>query len=650
MYILKFLLLIWVWLEIGAKDNTTVPKNGVILRDDGKLQLIEGILVAVSEVNIIGYVEKNSIGLYQQTRRILEVAKNKKGHFRDNQWRKIERKVEGCSFLFKKLFNHLEPEFLLTNLNISSYALLERNFRQYLNKNDTTETRTRPGLETNLIDDKLRNKRIKRSWIGLGGKILNTVFGTATEDQISALNESLGNVRESLYNIDVRSEHLEGIVSHNINHIKEMITWLQEEERAIVNIRLFAMISDALNEVRYVVQNLVTLAIEAETRHSLLQKGLVPPMLSMTQIKRLIAEGRRTFENLDFPLTNDEDERHKHLKSLSFMTARPTNDPNKFLICVPFVDPKKVYTVKQLSIFPTLQKEQHLVVPEVYKYVAVSGKNFIRFRNMNSCRQFGSLRLCSNTVVKEINTSNCDMGIILDDKSVIANTCKYYEIQLTKGYYALALGKIWYVYFRDDTFATLSCPGKREGKTLKLKGLIKLESPCTITTDEVSLGTVQMIAGGTVDEPVEMIPLMPIDVNIETEIKPKKDLFDKLNNELMSLEHIHVKVPLHKTGWTTRFPIASSSITLSLMVLFFVAAVIFVCLRTKFAELRWNSGLRRTNTIVMHDMKMKHTDAHPTPQNTNEPGADEEEDYEPIYTACVGRRDGGREININVHH
>lgn len=631
-------------LIIGVKS--TPPENGAIIEEVGTLQLVEGVLMAKSDLNIQSYLEANTVASYVHMKAVLDTIKANRQGLSSAQLATLERKVVTNSFVFRQLLTHLDESFTTNKLNASNYDELEETWRNYVYQalhgsdapkvaegcvcpfpeceapcykdrkaqeeattEETSAWKRNPCWDEGDCDgmDIVRAfhenegiSRQKRGWFNLGGLGLKVIFGLATEADVKATNESLKQVRMSTHALEIKSHHLAGMVEHALKYIRSAFEKIEGNWNHVEALRNYVLMSQMLDEIMSISRHLLTLAVEAETRISLLKKGLVPPMLTSEQLVSLIMEGRRQFMNLDFPLAEMNHIKKNHTKYMGLLKALPTEDPHIYLICVPFVDQEKKYNVSKLTPFPTRNLEGKIVIPELNAMMAVGKTDFIELDDLSNCEKLDNMHLCDNSVIKSKNFTTCENALMLKDSDKITQLCRYYEIELPKGYYGVSLANQWFIYFVENVYATLTCPGDREGKIIHLEGLLKLEAPCILKTPSYTFGTVQTVLVNMKKKPVVKIPMMEVNITTEKQKSPSTKILAHIDQDLIKVKELKKVTKLQDTDWSVKLPVGASTSSLIIIILCIIAAVILIILiKTNPHRLPWQQTNSQLADLTM---------------------------------------------------
>ena len=654
---LKILIVATLIVALHALDP---PSHGAVIEEVGNLRLVEGVLLAKSDLNIQRYLEENTVQAYEQMKRILDIIRVNRQGVSSVQLATLERKVVTNSFLFRQLLDHLDGSFIQRRMNVSDYQSLEEKWRNYVYDAihgskapekvegcecpfpeceapcwrdrevvEEEETTTEESSEGSVYEDcnvqvgeqtpygvitaarrleicRAREtafgrpgalRRVKRAWFDLGGLVLNKIFGVATEGELKATNETLKAVHISTHQLEVKSNHLASMIEHALSYIKVAFTKIEGNRNHIASLQNYVVISQLIDEVTGITRHLLTIAVEVDTRIALLKKGMVPPMLTVDQILSLIHEGKSQFMKLDFPFPEEDMIRQNHTKYTALLKALPTEDPHVFLIVVPFVDNTATYNVTKLTPFPTRSVDDKLVIPELVPYLARGKGDFLEMQNLDGCETIDNLTLCSNLLLKSSNFSTCENALVERNDEDIKEQCNFYEVELKKGYYAVSFAKAWYIYFKKTVFATLTCPGTREGRIIRIKGLTRLDAPCVLKTPGVTFGTVQTVIFDVKKEPAVEIPFMKINVSTETEKKPGKQILDQVDQDLVELKHLEKKTSLMDTDWTVKVPVGTSTSSLIIMII----CVWFIIMATVAAKYQPRLLPWRRNRMELED-------------------------------------------------
>lgn len=598
-------LLMFSWSLI---HSTPPPSDGAIVQKEGELQFVEGLLLAHTTLSIQEYLETNTALIQNQMEMIMPVIERTRESLTDAHLATLRRGLHNNVFMYRQLLSHLNRMFMYRRLNITdpddyvnSWITRIASVIDSRNqctcplpgclppcpRNSTPMTTRSPhsyksaGQVTTTQKGK---NRPKRGWIDLGGVILNTVLGTATEEQIRQVNTSVSHVKLATYRLEIKTNHLIELVGKSLGYISEVVKTLQDTSNQLDELSRYIILHQLITEISTVIKHLVSVSLETETRIALLRKGIMPPILTEEHVLSLIREGMRRFPDLVFPLSPHQVLKSNSSEYTNILKSFPTADPHVFVVGVPFVSRTNVYDLYKFTPFPVKNAMNQLVMPTLNNYIAKSATDFVELQTLSNCDHVNSVYLCDNLTARRTNMTTCENSILANDLPRLNATCNYYQVELDRGYYAAPIGKSWYVYFEKQTHGTVVCPGSRINKVIELQGLIRLEPPCSLQTSQITFTTVETAAVNLTQVPTVKIPLTPLDVIPVQVSSPDQSILTNINNDLAQLKMIEKKATIQDADWSIQMPIIFSASGLAFVLLILIAFIIgFLCHRHKHA-------------------------------------------------------------------
>ena len=209
-----------------------------------------------------------------------------------------------------------------------------------------------------LVHPKFRRNRSKRGLVDVGGSILSAVFGVSTEQELSEVKsefeQNIGNVEKSTKLI--QTKQAEARMADALSHIKSATESLMSVQVRESRLETFTQMSIILEHLETVVLHLDDLIRETCTHQTLLQRGIVPQLISANQLLTLIEEGKDTFRSHNFTLDLQGLNNRNISSYLNLLHAEPSTNISNFHIFIPFVNTEADYSLFQLTKFPFLAK------------------------------------------------------------------------------------------------------------------------------------------------------------------------------------------------------------------------------------------------------------------------------------------------------
>ena len=485
----------------GQFWNTSIsdshPTLGALISPKGKVKFVSSVLHVHMHLQVDSYVETQLKEVYIHTENILQLIKVGGIYLSAHQKAAVEALIKSISYAFGDVLDFLPEKFVRTHLNFVSVDQLEREWRQLcfdainrinvenrerhvvgpIPKNeisvDTTtisSMRPKPTVQNDqawgnytsvtLVHPKFRRNRSKRGLVDVGGSILSAVFGVSTEKELSEVKsefeQNIGNVVRSTKLIQIQTKQAEARMTDALNHIKSATESLMSVQERESRLETFTQMSIILEHLETVVIHLNDLIRETSTHRTLLQRGIVPQLISANQLRTLIEEGKDIFMSHSFPLDLQGLNNRNISSYLNLLHAEPSTNTSTFHIFVPFVNSEADYSLFQLTKFPFLAKTidggQNNTVLEVGidlpSYVALGMGDHVEIDGINKCTQIGNSNAILLCALKQPVVANhvrsCAISILLNKTQEALNSCRYQQLNLDSGYFVEYISGRWY--------------------------------------------------------------------------------------------------------------------------------------------------------------------------------------------------------------
>ena len=407
-----------------------------------------------------------------------------------------------------------------------------------------------------LVHPKFRRNRSKRGLVDVGGSILSAVFGVSTEKELSEVKsefeQNIGNVVRSTKLIQIQTKQAEPRMTDALSHIKSATESLMSVQVRESRLETFTQMSIILEHLETVVIHLNDLIRETSTHRTLLQRGIVPQLISANQLRTLIEEGKDIFRSHSFPLDLQGLNNRNISSYLNLLHAEPSTNTSTFNIFIPFVNSEADYSLFQLTKFPFLAKTidggQNNTVLEVGidlpSYVALGKRDHVVIDGINKCTQIGNSNAILLCALKQPVVANhvrsCAISILLNKTQEALNSCRYQQLNLDSGYFVEYISGRWYLLFSKAQVATISCPRAAKYSSKQLKhylGTLVIRPPCTLTTPSFSLPTIETKQIFLQQNPVTILPINDVVFNISNHTFPENDMV-AVQNDIDFLHNI----------------------------------------------------------------------------------------------------------------
>ena len=571
----------------GQFWNTSVsdshPALGALISPKGKVNFVSSVLHVYIHLQVDSYVETQLKEVYILTEHILQLIKIGGIYLSAPQKAAVEALIKSISYAFGDVLDFLPEKFVRTHLNFVSVDQLESEWRQLcfdainrinignrerhvvgpiprseISVDTTTSSNMEPkskiqndqawGNYTSVTPVHPKFRRFRRGLVDVGGSILSAVFGVSTEKELSEVKsefeQNIGNVVKSTKLIQIQTKQAEARMTDALSHIKSATESLMSVQVRENRLETFTQMSIILEHLETVVIHLNDLIRETSTHRTLLQRGYVPQLISASQLRTLIEEGKDIFRSHDFPLDLDWLNNRNISSYLNLLHAEPTTNTSTFHIFIPFVNSQADYSLFQLTKFPFLAKTidggNNNTVLEVGvslpAYMALGKGDHVEIDNIDKCTQIGNSNaiLCAlKRPVIANHVRSYAISILLNNNQEALNACRYQQLKLDSGYFVEYISGRWYLLFSKAQVATISCPRASKYTSKQLKhymGTLVIKPPCTLTTPSFSLPTIETKQVFLKQSPVTILPIQDVVFNISNHTFPENDMIAVQND------------------------------------------------------------------------------------------------------------------------
>ena len=556
------------------------PQLGSLVTLKGDLEFITGVYIVNVNIRAETYIEEQAANTYDKMLDILHILEHGGIRMSYTQLKTMEQKIVDVSYTFAELFTHMTSGYLQKNFNVSSIEELEKDWRALVYRSISKVTITKmsnsivPSLESrvdrNIIDrnitvsgkdtgnkkidhPKFRNKkRVTRGLIDLGGSLLHSLFGVAQDSDIENLKEKedakLNRIINATRTIEIVAEKNEEKVSQALTHIKGAIERLQPIAERENRLETFLQLESILEHLSNVAHYLLSLGREVETRVTLLQEGLVPPIINSEDLKQLLNEGLRKFPNLKFPYEIENLKNSNLGMYLKLIHAESTSRPYMFILSIPYIAKSDTFKLFSLDKFPVKTRSDNvtnnvMIVEELPNYIAKNNYTYVLMEDTNNCIPLvGENKvLCSlNNPKVSLEVETCALAMVKNSTMMAKKQCEYVKSNFTTGYFAINKENSWYIFFIKPVIGTINCPDSSIYKNRPLKnfvGSIIISPPCSLTSTTFSLPTVNTAMGTRHYDPIRTLPHEHLYIDNETDIEPNGNL-RALSGDIETLKNL----------------------------------------------------------------------------------------------------------------
>ena len=586
-----------VILELENVTNTkvTMPRLGGLITPQGDVNFITAIIAVDLKLQVDEYAQTQMKEIYDHTEHLLQFFKVGQLYMSPPQKAAIDALVKSISYTFGEILNLMPSDFVQDTLHFASVAQLESDWRQLafeamqsinigtrekhvaphvlhhtpgeITVSTTTTTPTRvqndmgignvsrhPKLKANRLPQVIGYKRAKRGLLDVGGTLLSAVFGVSTESELrDARKELQGEIKEVAHIsevIQIQAHKAEARMSDALSHIKSATESLLSVRLRENRLESFVQCSIILEHLEAVTLHLYDLMKETSTQKTLLQRGIVPQILTADQLKEIILKGLDIFRSYSFPLNLNDLNNRNISQFLSLLHSETSERQGYFHIFVPFIDNNRRYSLMKITPFPFIantkkqskNKTVLVVGVDLPKYIAMGKEDHVEIHSLEKCTPTvnASRVLCAQ---KEPSISNsvrkCSIDIIRNDTNKALEDCKYKQMNLTSGYMAKYIEGVWYVIISEPLIATIQCPDAKyyKRKLNEYVGTVLVKPPCTLSTPTFTLPTIESKSLVFTDTPVQILPVQELVIQNSNVTFPTSDL-DAVQKDIEELHNL----------------------------------------------------------------------------------------------------------------
>ena len=310
---------------------------------------------------------------------------------------------------------------------------------------------------------------------------------------------------------------------------------------------------------------------------TLLNKGILnAELIELQSFERIIVEGRKSFPQLDFPLSIGRYELPHIVKILKVQRIAHL----KFLMVIPLTS-KQEYEVFSIIPHPVKLGPNALVLPDLRNIILVDNNTYIITDNINvySISLQHHLLLEVEPIYNKMK-STCEWEAFKLNNTAMIELCSYHKIGQLNDTVVIETDQHRLVYFSEPTKVSLDCPEKQVRDTLS--GLHQLPLACNIKTDYVfwpakQTVTIAMDLNDTHAVGLDSTYLPIIDVNKTSKIHISlRDLITKLPKEddPFTIDFEYYELTLEKIQTYSIY--AQSFLTIIVVVNSFLIGFLFV--------------------------------------------------------------------------
>ena len=325
----------------------------------------------------------------------------------------------------------------------------------------------------NVINDTYFNNvflyRNKRAFIDLGGDLLSSVFGVATEKQLELVKTHFDN-RLLPMELSIKSISLETKLLQT--SLMELTKSIQHQIKIVENNLKISMVLWQIEHALSSASDIIAYSSEIVARErsilSSLNNNLLPNIFDDYSLNITISEGLAKFPNCKFPLAPSN---YSLLKNI--VQIERSISPREFLLLIPFVS-KETFSRYELIPLPLLVKTTPVVVQNVFRFVGISRLMYFESKEVFSCNKIGNF--CEgNPRLVPLEVNSCSLQLVQKNSP---NDCIMDNLNFQQKPFIQTSLKNSYIFFETVTPIEVDCGLK--SKEIFTKGNYKLSKACSL--------------------------------------------------------------------------------------------------------------------------------------------------------------------------
>ena len=542
--------------------------SAAITEPHGTLRTTGATLKILLEVHPDDAAIRNKLTFLFQDITSTEITKLQR-NLSSNWYDMIQNKRHVIAQSFEQLLGYLSEENVKAVTNTSSYGDARELMRVYIERNFSLH----------------RQRRVKRSWLPIGGTILKTVFGLETVEhsnqayeklrlKVSTLAANEVNLQEKIGNLYIAATDI-------VNNIRTLATKLQDtqdqEQRVI-------LLSERLQNQLVATQYFLNLMEGNQLIILSLNSNYLPQNINLQTIENLIYTYLEQHKNLDFPCEHLGPNKCRKLISVTGHTEN-----RNYWIEVPLLERKQLNLTKIIPVPFHQTSNVSLILDIGINYLALGERAVIRLTDKNiddQCRKVPEFQmlLCKD-LIKHYDITPCERGLLSVPINVIG-VCPFKPY--TEDLFSVKLFVGTFVYTKEQLVGTMACNNAEVNSPIieKYLGQILIPKQCMFVSHKISLTANTDI----VESPVDLTPQVEhfkfnytqvkVKTNPKIEMKHLEELKQSMNKSLNAVEdNINYSITLHRITY-------SSAGIVGLVVVVTIVLVIIIFCRWKYKKER----------------------------------------------------------------
>lgn len=328
-------------------------------------------------------------------------------------------------------------------------------------------------------------KRSKRSLLDIGGKVLKSLFGVATEEDLEKAMSSLRNMSEqnriSTTKITLQTENIRIAVQSMIDTMKNQIL----THEATYNMYSYKFnLNNEVETMIMVTNHVVSIINHYKKNLKAIHTHKVPIMFNRDQIRNIFKQALQLFNGMFIPLNATTDT----IESLhEYLSISKTDDAHLYILSVPLVK-KNPYNITEFASLPVKNDGGRIFkINNLDRFLIESRTDFFTSSTNLKCKIFESFEICEAPLKlsTKMETNICAYNII--NNSTLG--CQFEPYHMPGELFATKLYDSWYVFTKQRVTALYVCSNQTLLKDFI--GLTKLAPDCTLTSKTVQLSSIQ---------------------------------------------------------------------------------------------------------------------------------------------------------------
>ena len=517
-------------LVYSAHDN--LPTYGGLIHIVGESLLVEGILATQLDCRIDTYVDDNLAQTFVHFSHLVESIKTQGKTFSPHHLRSLQYELHTCKYHIIEAIHHASENFTRI-FGHENPELLEKHIEAHMEKIPTAVDRSKYSNDIFwlTLDKVKQGSRTKRSWFDAVGNALKVVIGTATTGDVNRLEEKFRNksnqLVQSTHQLEAKQNKLQGFIKQSFQQIEHLYSALKTTSNKLNELDHFVIYQNSIQELINIVRYLITLAREHERSITLLNNGILPPMIERKVLNKLIKEGEDRFIQLTFPIPINSRADSNMNTLLSLIQVSGTVHQNVFVLAIPFIDIAKQGKLYSATTFPIRNSIGDLIQPTVEPFLWAGATEHARISSLADCSQITPNKyICHTDHARWSNqVPSCLLALLNNNKMQSHQACKYHPTTLTNGYFVKRWFGSWYILLPKPILANVACPVTRHNNLKPYHGVVVISPPCSFHSEHLTLTTTQL-TDTIVDMSAMIIPFGTIEIENVTTPNTSRALAD----------------------------------------------------------------------------------------------------------------------------